>query len=208
MTCEPHCECSDNICRTTSDQVCVIVDGVKSAHMCGMLSDIPMVSAPPNADKASPAIVAAGVSTNVIVEGGAFANHKNLACLVNGTAVQTTWLSPTQISCLVDAAPGSYDLSVSDGYATGASTPIKSRRGSLWRRCRASHTPTILWRRRSLVLLIIPVLRVFSMVTQSRPISLTVRGSTVNLPLMRCGLPLHCQVHTALCHCAALDHWK
>ena len=68
------------------------------------MNDIPMVSAPPNADKASPAIVAAGVSTNVIVSGGAFANRKNLNCLLNGTAVQTTWLSPTQISCLVDAA--------------------------------------------------------------------------------------------------------
>jgi hypothetical protein len=90
--------------------------------MCGYLSDIPIVSVPPNADRAIPSIVAAGVSTNVIVNGGAFANHRDLACLVNGTAVKTTWLSTTQISCLIDTAPGFYDLSVTDGRATGVST--------------------------------------------------------------------------------------
>ena len=66
----------------------------------------------------------------------------------------------------------------------------------------------MLWRRRSLVLLIIPARRVLSTVTQSRPISLMVLICTANLPRKRCGLPLHCQVHTALCHCAALYHWK
>ena len=67
VTCEPHCKCADNICRTTSDQVCVIIDGVRSADMCGSLHNRPIVSVPPNADRAVPSVVAAGVSTNVIV---------------------------------------------------------------------------------------------------------------------------------------------
>ena len=98
-----------------------MVDGVRSAQMCGFMNDIPLVSVPPNADRASPSIV--NGPTNVVVSGGAFALHST--CLVNGSAVATTWLSSTQLSCLIDREPGSYDLSVSDGHASGASTRVE-----------------------------------------------------------------------------------
>ena len=122
VTCAPRCTCSHTECRTTSERECVsLIDGVKSAQMCGSLSEY--TSGTRAAERRSSVTIHRQRPDECHRHGGAFALHST--CLVNGSAVETTWLSPTQLSCLIDREPGSYDLSVSDGYASGVSTRIE-----------------------------------------------------------------------------------